>query len=453
MNNRPILLALAAVALLALPGCVANKQYRFVNSKESPAFESHTPEHPYQLSFIEFDERGDYWDRRQVGSAAHHIKTSAKPVLLVVFIHGWHNDASEEAGDVHRFRCLLKQIGSTDATKRLEVQGVFIGWRGESVARNPLLKVPSLLSLYSRKSAVERAAGHPMADSIFWMVREARKYKPGSRTVLIGHSLGALALEKVLAQSLPARLYAYGGEGEKGAGRDELYSPADLIVLLNSAAESSYAKELIDTFRRLPQKPGEGTAIDPNHPLLISITSTADSATGTFFPIGTKLSNAFGVFRDYKLDQKYDGSDRTVSQKSYYTQTPGHNESIVSHVVVPRHLPVRIPAGMWDKTVSACEVEANPSFEENLTHPRGMSFVTGKPGEWDEWDIRPSPTQHGKPSPYWVMQVPKELIPSHGDIFNPNARSMMAALFRLNNSMKPAPPRMLQMSAVEDRAR
>lgn len=449
MKNRPVLFALAAGALLALPGCVANQQYRFVGDPQSPAFEGHTAEHPYQLSFIEFDERGDYWDRRQVGSAAHQIKKSAKPVLLVVFIHGWHNDASEDAGDVHRFRCLLKQLGSTEATKRLEVQGVFIGWRGESVARNPLLKLPSLLSLYSRKNAVERAAGHPMADSIFWMVREARKYQPGSRTVLIGHSLGALALEKVLAQSLPARLYTYGAGGEKGAGRDALYSPADLILLLNSAAESSYAKELIDTFRRLPQQPGEGTAIDSRHPLLISVTSTADSATGTFFPIGTKLSNTFGTFRDYKLDPKFDGTDRTVNQKSYYTQTPGHNPDVVSHVVVPRHLPVRIPAGKWDETAGVCAVESNPSFEENLTHPRGMSFVTGKPGDWDEWDIRPSPTQLGKPSAYWVMQVPKELIPSHGDIFNPNARSMMAALFRLNNELKPAPPRRMQMSAQE----
>ncbi len=447
MNHRLIFLALAAGALLVLPGCVANKQYRFVGDPVSPAFEGHTAEHPYQLSFIEFDEHGDYWDRRQLASAASHIKKSAKPVLLVEFIHGWHNDASEDAGDVHRFRCLLKQIGSTAGTQRLEVQGVYIGWRGESVARSPLLKLPSLLSLYSRKGAVERAAGHPMADSIFWLVREARKYKPGSRTVLIGHSLGALALEKVLAQSLPARLYTYNDDSEKGAGQNELYSPADLILLLNSAAESSYAKELIDTFRRLPQQPGEGTSIDPKHPLLISITSTADSATGTFFPIGTKLSNAFGVFRDYKLDPKFDGTDRTVNQKSYFTQTPGHDLNVVSHVVVPRHLPVRIPAGMWDETVGVCAVEQNPSFEENLVHPRGMSFVTGKPGEWDEWDIRPSPTQLGKPSAYWVMQVPKELIPSHGDIFNPNARSMMAALFRLNNEMKPAPPRKMKIIA------
>ena len=284
------------IGFCALVGCTANRQYRFVGSKTAAAFEGVEARHPYQLSFIEFDERGDYWDRNQIRDASIKIKQAGRPVLLIVFIHGWHNDASESSGDVHRFRCLLKQLGSSTAVRNLLVYGVYIGRRGESVARcglplSRLLWPAKQLSLYSRKSAVERAAGHPMADAVFWMVREARKYKPGSRTILVGHSLGALALEKVLAQSLPARLYTYSSD-ERGGTGSELYTPADLVLLINSAAESTYAKELIDTFRRIPEQPGTGTNIDSNHPLLISITSKADWATGTFFPIGTDATQS-----------------------------------------------------------------------------------------------------------------------------------------------------------------
>ncbi len=445
------LLALGG-ALALLPGCTTNKQHRFVNvdSRDTTksAFESYVPdEHPYQLSYIEFDERGDYWDRAQLADAARRIHRSKQPLLMVAFIHGWHNDASEQAGDVARFRCLLKQLGHSPATSQLRVHGVFIGWRGESVARNSLLWVPKQLSLFNRKGAIERAAGHPMADSIYWLVRETRKYQPGSRTVLIGHSLGALGLEKILAQSLPARLYTYGTRSGGASASGELYTPADLVLLLNSAAESSYAKELVDTFRRIPRTPGSNTSIDPEHPLLISITSKADQATGKFFPIGTGLSNFFGTFRDYHLTRKYDGTDETVSQRKYFTTTPGHNPYLVTHEVVPLNPPVRVKAGKWDETVGVCQPEINPAFEYNLNHPDRRRFVSGEKERYDQWEIRRKPG--GELTPYWLVEVPGELIPGHGDIFNPNARAMMAAFFRINNLMQKGAPR--TMSAAMDR--
>jgi type IV secretory pathway VirJ component len=43
-----------------------------------------------------------------------------------------------------------------------------------------------------------------MSEAIFAMVHAARKSNSLARTVLIGHSFGALILEKVLAQALPA---------------------------------------------------------------------------------------------------------------------------------------------------------------------------------------------------------------------------------------------------------
>ena len=61
-----------------------------------------------------------------------------------------------------------------------------------------------------------------------------------------------------------------------------------------------------------------------------------------------------------------------------------------------------------------------------------MRFATeGTGGKWKVWEIRPA--EKATRSPYWIVQVPKEIIAGHGDIFNPNALDMLASFFRLNN--------------------
>jgi hypothetical protein len=35
-------------------------------------------------------------------------------------------------------------------------------------------------------------------------------------------------------------------------------------------------------------------------------------------------------------------------------------------------------------------------------------------------------------TPYWIVQVPGEIINNHGGIWDPNAQALMAAIFRLN---------------------
>src|SRR5436190_646460 len=95
------------IILALLPGCVANRPYRLqgvaggIYEKKFPGQQQPSreyeamPGHNYRLPFVEFDEKGDFWDRGQLAIAASRIKHSPKPVLLVVFIHGWHHNAAE----------------------------------------------------------------------------------------------------------------------------------------------------------------------------------------------------------------------------------------------------------------------------------------------------------------------------------------------------------------------
>ena len=213
-----------------------------------------------QLSFVEFDEKGDFWDRRQLGRAGRHIENAKKPVLLVLFIHGWHHNAADRKpggknpGDVETFRRLLSELALSESTRNLQVHGVYLGWRGRLV-QGPL----DYLTFLDRKNAATSVAGTPVTETIFELIRQARKYHQGSKCVVIGHSFGALVLEKAMAQAMAGSVLA---QDVQSRGQP-FNAPADLILLVNSAAESIYAKEMKDMFARIKHR----GSVSADHPL------------------------------------------------------------------------------------------------------------------------------------------------------------------------------------------
>ena len=450
--------------------CVSNRAYRdrdsrpwarevsmsFVEEKQLNQYEPYTTQeanHRYDLSYIEFDEKGDYWDRRQLGWTGQAIRRVARQhdVVLVMYVHGWQNDASPIRGhDVGKFKCLLEHLAEADEGRH-RFFGVYVAWRGKSIPggdgmfpeRSPLdylakglFFVPHELSFFGRKNAATRVAGLPVTEALFQSVattrKAARESGHTSRTILVGHSFGALVLEKALAQALAAKVISE-DEGTFTA-------PADFVVLLNSAGESIYAKEMIDMLRRRGslQKgvPGE---ISAEHPLIVSITSKADWATGILFPVGTNLSNATGLFRKYEWDDKYGTSSQNVSQREYFTQTPGHNVRLLSYVAKIKSGPARPPVYQEsDNCPEEMLTALRRNLAERLVGPNGeIEFVTSGPDHQDtRWQLEETREEMDRPrlrTPYWIIQVPKEIIRDHSDIFNENALAMMARLFRVSN--------------------
>ena len=448
----------SALAALLVAGCTANAPYRDQNLLSDPAsfggyignepqqksFYGRTLKDPYDLAFIEFDEKGDFWDREQLGYAYEQIEKLAgnpsKPPLLFIYIHGWQNNASDKTHDVANFRGLLSRLAlNPQISRNYQVFGVYLGWRGLLVpgGNDPLSQafyfVPHEASFWSRKDDATRVAGEPMSEAIFAMVHAARKTNPQARTVLIGHSFGALVLEKTLAQALPAAFYAQ--EDSEGSN-SKLLPPADMILLLNSASESIYAKELMDMFRRAHFS-GD---ISARRPLILSVTSEGDVDTGDLFPIGTTLSNAFGTFREYQRNQKYDGVTEKVDQNKFFTTTPGWNDDLISHQVVclnPQELKnVTNPNGS-----EAGSGSLDPAFNINLSHPNSnfLKFCTEPEGHQLWWEIEAS--KNFKQTPYWIIKVPKEIIPDHTGIWFDSSLDMMAALYVIatDNQIKSAP--------------
>jgi hypothetical protein len=461
-----VLFSIAAIA----SACVSNRAYRdhdsrpwvnqaqidFVQGQQLDQYEPYAtekPNHRFELSYIEFDEKGDYWDRRQLGWTVQAIKRAAgtKDVVLVVYVHGWQNDASDIRGhDVGKFHCLLEHLSEADEGHH-RFFGVYVAWRGKSVPGGDgmfrdgsildsiskgIFFVPHELSFYSRKNAAARVADLPVTEAIFQSVSTTRKAAQESghqsRTILIGHSFGALLLEKALAQALAAKVISE-------SNGDTFTAPADFVVLLNSAGESIYAKEMIDMLRRrhTSREGASGNEISAEHPLIVSITSKADWATGILFPVGTRLSNATGTYRKYEWDTKYGDSSHNVSQKEYFTHTPGHNDRLINYEACPIKGSAQTPIYQDNEVCSEEMLTAfRRNLSESLTGPKGeVRFLTlGSAGEETEWELQPriaEPLQ----TPYWIIKVPKEIMRDHSDIFNENALAMMARLFRVSNPL------------------
>ena len=246
--------------------------------------------------------------------------------------------------------------------------------------------------------------------------------------------------EKAMAQAIAGGVLAQDVQSRGGS----FDAPADLILLVNSAAESIYAKELSDMFARI----GHRDSINSNRPLLISITSESDSATGGWFPIGTFLPNLF-PHRRYHRGTRYGTASHEVDQHEYLTKTPGNNSRV--------HAQGFTEAPPPDAT-STTEValrrnrersmrRGNPAFEENLRHPHGTSFATSDPHNPNKFKwSKVTKIDSAYRNPYWILQVPDEIIHEHSPIFTPAGRAMMAALFRISNPEDAEGPRQMRLA-------
>jgi hypothetical protein len=360
----------------------------------------------YKVAFVEFGEQGSYQDPTQLQNALALIRDTPQP-LVISYVHGWQNNA--ESGDVQSFESLLARLNRAPAIRNVgfHVVGVYLGWRGK-LTPVPVLKE---ISFFNRKATAERlASNYDCYDAIASISEEARRKGRGNQyTVLLGHSFGGLIVERSVAHAINAEIH-----GHADADRS---MPADLMIAVNPAADSVLARQMIAA---LYSRKTEGT-----RPLFVSITSTGDWATGSIFPIGAGLASVSKGFNEVEAPGP---ANTQVSERKFYTSTPGHNEMLINHVTVDRHETINSPNGLH-------------ALEENLEHNHvGNGFtLDGAQGKLDVWQIK---RVGDVDVPYWDVQVDPSIIKDHGDIWNERAEAMVAAIFRmanpiLNRSAKP----------------
>jgi hypothetical protein len=218
-------------------------------------------------------------------------------------------------------------------------------------------------------------------------------------------------VERAISQTLVSR------SEQVQAG--EIKIPVDLILLLNPASPSIQAKQVLEVFGRERLKvyrvDKEGHRFE--RPLVISITSETDWATGVAYPIGAKLGAAGLAFRDYgpQFCSPY------AKQRAFYTHTPGHEPPLYSHIVTAAPLPAGTqPLPNWRYVKDPESDQPAISFDG----PHYRFTIKRKPRALND-------------TPYWIMPVPHALIKDHSDIFNDNTLALYRTLAGVTGALLP----------------
>ena len=416
MNRTHRPLALSQISLLALlvalTGCVSAKMYRPDSVEE---------QEDYTLTFIEFDDQGEPWAPAQLERTIQVIdeaNSDSKRAVVLLFVHGWQNDASEredrkDDNNVEGFQRLLNTTRQliergNENPEDIALIGVYLSWRGRSTG----IKLLQPLTFYSRRGAGQRVASVSTTEAIL-RVMAATKKNPLSTGVVIGHSFGGMIVESALIQALVSYAIYPGAE---------IQASADLVILVNPASQSMLAKNMVGLLKRnrlqFYREDEDGNRRES--PLIVSVTSTGDTATGNLYPLALSMKGWSKKFRQYEPTD----CSPAPSQKEFYTHTAGHNPVLYSHVIATTG---SIDAGSVDDSEMVLEVSVDPKTGENR-----YTF----PGQENLFTIQRLPLGYND-TPYWIMNAPPELIRDHSEIFTYNTLQMIRALMQLSGASNP----------------
>lgn len=453
---------------------------------------------PYSCSFIEFDDRGDYLDFRQHRHAYEKIRELTKKddkVAVVIFLHGWRN--SSQSGNVTGFMSFLKQIAETQPVKASgrRIHGVYLGWRGgifkpspvgdgdfasagftkpivDPAAGSPVPKVTNLLETFAYwpdKSLPEyKLSGTAISRSIYTCAQTAKRHggKNDNRVFLIGHSFGALLLERTFMNATLGELTKEWAWGEPDSTTNANPLPFDAVLLVNSAAPSIYAKQFQGYLAAHRQSMIRNGVKGADAPIFISITSEDDKATGKVHPIGnmfagwsSTLQRDYRGYSDFILDPDQETKGKpepVVPQAEYYKRTPGHNPLLVNRWIEPCTDEHVQPSGQENcmtenLKLSVTRNDAVHFFTSGMEDGVIDKWEVKLPGDlspandaWSKWrGLRPvcwhrgdAPGEDRGQSAYWIMRCPGRIIANHNDIWNQRAMETYAALFRIADVMR-----------------
>ena len=414
----------ALTLALLLTACSSNDSYRSdynICSYKEPgdctknSIQVHAPgeEDEYLLGFVEYDDQGQLRDRKQMHAMLDESRNIAisNDVLLITFVHGWHHSAEPGDGNIKSFRKMLadvsrmESLGSKQQGRiKRKIIGLYVGWRGDSIS----IPYVNGITFWDRKNTAHDV-GQQGVTEILMRLEEIVNIKAGieednpppmnSRLVVIGHSFGGAivysSLQKVLADRfIDSRRGKTFQDDAKGFG--------DLVVLVNPAFEAIRFASLFD----LSQEGCRGF-FNTQLPRLVILTSESDYATKYAFPAGRFFSTLFEshltLDRHYcSKPGKHGIQTMQVSEGEADRNTVGHFTPYLTHHLNPAtteivredNFQIKQIQTAWAEQANAGSVDFAGSQLESLGRTTPLN-------------------------PYLNIQVDKELINGHNDIWRP----------------------------------
>lgn len=426
----------AALLFVALSGCVQTDPYRVTAMSDGQmmcdpiivpndikasgavpaACAGYMTEHAhgYDLLFAEFDDQG--WANNpddsedpilhtmqagprktstEFGNLKDYLdKHSDEKSLIITFVHGWKHNASTEDANVRLFRQVLLDTAKKEAISDPDrkVIGVFIGWRGDSLDVSDGLK--SVLTFYDRKGTADKVSKGAIHEVIAYLSayeRKQNRHSPGQcdastskdckvRSIFIGHSFGGLILYEAIAPAVLSAVIdgeVYGGEN----GPSTVERFGDLVLLINPAIEAVRFQPLFRSIATYQPKQYRA-------PLMVILTTDADDATGTFFPLGRFFSTFF--------ERKRDSEQRDAT-----LETIGHMKPYLTHYL--HHF--------------------------DSAQPGDIDDIAGTwPRLFDDGNVLYLCDKKYASYPVWNVETDKTVMTGHSDLANENLRNFVVSL-------------------------
>lgn len=350
------------------------------------------------LGIVEFDDQGYLLEPDLKDQLISRVQKMAekRPLLMVVYAHGWKHNAYAEDKDIEKFQEALLRIAADDHTvcakvgcARRQVVGIYLGWRGLSATVEPFTS----LSFWMRKSRAHRVG----LDGATEVLAELAKIKSvgshsdmpdlsgESRLVLTGHSFGG-ALLYTATEQLLMRDTAFPNRGSIPR------NVADLIVLVNPAFEAA-------RFHGLQRRASSMTFSKTQRPILAVFTSKTDGATKYAFPFGRRMSTLFGK----------KASPASPNQHRQNVTALGHYEPFWTHELVAP-----------PSSSNASLTTAPPTLSSALCG--WQNYQSGRSDTWDLGEVQFSRLEKmrvegQRQNPYMVVTVDGKVIAGHSDIW------------------------------------
>jgi hypothetical protein len=390
----------------------------------------------YLLGFIEFDDQGQLWDRRQMSTVLDTIEreATARELLIVVFAHGWKHSAAPNDDNINTFRKALANLSAADAQARAssgvqprQVVGVYLGWRGGSVS------VPGVkeLTFWERKNTAHKV-GHGSVTEVLSRLEQIRETSNArgndshTRLVAVGHSFGGAVLYAAIGQLLGNRFVV--GEESNVAGY------GDLVVLINPAFEAMLFSSLSDI------STGRSSYSETQLPVAAVLTSESDDATKRAFPLGRWLSTLFEKSHSMKRHNAVTDELESVDGDDANRTAVGHFEPYRTHTLAPTDARKReeVP-------------EVKPSQVAATSARASTRWADDQPGSvipFGTVTLTRSTTSAGR-NPYIVARVNKQLIQDHNDIDDPRVIQFIEQLILISTQSNEQISRTLQRKRGE----
>ena len=225
-----------------------------------------------RLRTLSFDNCGNLDNPDDLERYCNEI--AIRPQTVVIFMHGWHGSASANNHNVQAFKTDLAKVRErTYKRSGRTLTGICLTWNARhlpSIAEYPMY-------YFTRGRADRIAKGEGIATAIK-KLSSAMQRQGREHIIVAGHSMGGRILGRVVGN------------------HPELLQNVDLVLLVNSADNSSACVKTIDAVNAHPYLLGR-------LPKLVWVTSAKDAMTG---PI-------------YEFAQ--------------WSQTPGHDMKLLSYDV------------------------------------------------------------------------------------------------------------------------